>query len=385
MLAKFSIKKPFTVLVAVVIVIVFGVIALTKMTPDLFPNINTPYVIVMTSYPGASPQEAEEEITRPMEQQMATLSNIKDTTSVSAANYSLIQLEFSDSVDMDSISVDIRDKIDQIEGELPDEAATPVVMKISMDMMPVVTAAVGIEDKSSGEVSQFTKDNLQSQLEGVEGVASVTAMGMVDDDIQIVLSQDKIDKVNDEVAAAINKQMGDAEGDIKSGMSAAKNGQKKIESGKKAIKEGQSKAAKKLAATKSKLNKSRDELVVLQENGSTIKALYEQYKLYKDDPIRGPQIDKQLAAYGIDPADIEELLPMIDQADEQIEEIDKVLEQLDEQSATMSFELATKYADLTKTEGTLEATVNQLQSALSELQDSKEAAIASADMTYLPS
>ena len=210
MLAKFSIKKPFTVLVAVVIVIVFGVIALTKMTPDLFPNINTPYVIVMTSYPGASPQEAEEEITRPMEQQMATLSNIKDTTSVSAANYSLIQLEFSDSVDMDSISVDIRDKIDQIEGELPDEAATPVVMKMSMDMMPVVTAAVGIEDKSSGEVSQFTKDNLQSQLEGVEGVASVTAMGMVDDDIQIVLSQDKIDKLNDEVAAAINKQMCDA-------------------------------------------------------------------------------------------------------------------------------------------------------------------------------
>ena len=120
MLSKFSIKKPFTILVAVVIVIVFGVIALTKMTPDLFPKINTPYVIVMTTYPGASPEEAESEITKPMEQQLATLSNIKNVTSVSAANYSMIQLEFSDSVNMDSVSVDIRDKIDQIEG--PDQA-----------------------------------------------------------------------------------------------------------------------------------------------------------------------------------------------------------------------------------------------------------------------
>ena len=104
MLSKFSIKKPFTILVAVVIVIVFGVIALTKMTPDLFPKINTPYVIVMTTYPGASPEEAESEITKPMEQQLATLSNIKNVTSVSAANYSMIQLEFSDSVNMEDLT-----------------------------------------------------------------------------------------------------------------------------------------------------------------------------------------------------------------------------------------------------------------------------------------
>ena len=85
----------------------------------------------------------------------------------------------------------------------------------------MVTAAVGMDDKSSGEVSQFKKDNLLSQMEGVEGVASVSAMGMVDDNVQIVLSQDKIDTVNSKVAAAINSQMGDAEGQMKSGMAAA--------------------------------------------------------------------------------------------------------------------------------------------------------------------
>ena len=381
MLSKFSIKKPFTILVAVVIVIVFGVIALTKMTPDLFPKINTPYVIVMTTYPGASPEEAESEITKPMEQQLATLSNIKNVTSVSAANYSMIQLEFSDSVNMDSVSVDIRDKIDQIEGVLPDTAGTPVVMKISMDMMPVVTAAVGMDDKSSGEVSQFTKDNLQSQLEGVEGVASVSAMGMVDDNVQIVLSQDKIDAVNSKVAAAINSQMGDAEGQMKSGMAAAKKGKKQIQEGKKAVKDGQSQAAKQFAATKTKLQESRDQLISLKQNGPAIKALHEQYKKYKDDPIMGPQIESQLKALGIDPSSLDQLVPQIDQADAQLKQIDKALEDLDAQGSAMNFELGSKYAELTSAEGTVESTVNQLQSALSQLQSSKEAALASADMT----
>ena len=381
MLSKFSIKKPFTILVAVVIVIVFGVIALTKMTPDLFPKINTPYVIVMTTYPGASPEEAESEITKPMEQQLATLSNIKNVTSVSAANYSMIQLEFSDSVNMDSVSVDIRDKIDQIEGVLPDTAGTPVVMKISMDMMPVVTAAVGMDDKSSGEVSQFTKDNLQSQLEGVEGVASVSAMGMVDDNVQIVLSQDKIDAVNSKVAAAINSQMGDAEGQMKSGMAAAKKGKKQIQEGKKAVKDGQSQAAKQLAATKTKLQESRDQLISLKQNGPAIKALHEQYKKYKDDPIMGPQIESQLKALGIDPSSLDQLVPQIDQADAQLKQIDKALEDLDAQGSAINFELGSKYADLTSAEGTVESTVNQLQSALSQLQSSKEAALTSADMT----
>ena len=160
MLSKFSVKKPFTILVAVVIILVFGVISFIKMTPDLFPSINTPFVIVMTTYPGASPEEAEVEITEPMEQQLATLPNIKNVTSISGANYSIVSLEFTDDVNMDAISVDIRDKIDQIEGYLPEMAGTPLVMKINLDMVPVVTAAIGMEGKSVGEVSQFMKENL---------------------------------------------------------------------------------------------------------------------------------------------------------------------------------------------------------------------------------
>lgn len=382
MLSKFSVKKPFTVFIAVVIVIVFGVISYTKMTPDLFPNINTPYVIVMTTYPGASPEEAEAEITEPMEQQMATLSNIKNVTSVSAANYSVIQMEFSDEVNMDSISVDIREKIDQIEGNFPETAGTPVVMKINLDMMPVVTAAVGMEDKSSGEVSQFVKDNLQSPLEGVEGVASVSSMGMVNDDIQIVLSQDKIDKINEEVSAAINKQLGSAEGQINSGINAAKDGKKQIKDGKKALKEGQAQAAEQLAATKKKLQSSKKELEDLKSNGSQIKILYKSYEeAKKDNPSLALELEKQIRALGFEPEELPLIVEKIDNADKYIKEINDALGQLDSQGMSATFELGTNYSDLSAAESTIEATVNQLQSALSEMESSKEAALSSADMT----
>ena len=132
MLTKYSVKRPFTVFVGVIIAIVFGGVALYSMTPDLMPSINAPYSVVMTSEPGASAEEVEQEVTEPLEQQLATLSKLNNISSVSADNVSVITLEFTDDVNMDSMSIDIRDKIDQIEGTLPETASTPVVIKMNM-------------------------------------------------------------------------------------------------------------------------------------------------------------------------------------------------------------------------------------------------------------
>ena len=379
MLSKMSVRKPFTVLVAVVIIIVFGVVSYTRMTPDLFPSINTPYVIVMTTYPGASPEEAETEITDPLEKQMATLSNIKNITSVSAANYSVLQLEFSDDVNMDAISVDIRDKIDQVEGQLPESSETPVVMKIGLDMVPIVTAAVGMKDRTPGEVSKFTKEDLLTPLEGVEGVASVTSMGMVDDDVQIVLSQKKIDKINDEIASAISAQTGEASSQIKSGIGAAKDGKSKVEAGKKAITEGQQKAAKQLAAARSQLTSSREQLKELKENGPQLKLLWESYS--SSDPIVKSQAEAQMKVIGMTPDRLKETVAQLETVDDQIKAVDAAIADLDEKSSTATFSLGTKYSDLSAAESTIDSTVNQLQSALSQVQDSEKAALASADMT----
>lgn len=212
MLAKFSVKKPFTVLVAVVLILVFGIVSFTRMTPDLMPSINLPYAMIMTTNTGASPQEVETNVTKPLEQQMATLDHIKSITSQSNENYSMIFLEFSDEVNMDAISVDIREKIDLISGAWDDTVSTPVIMKISPDMMPVNVAAVSLKGKSAAETSAFVKEELLSPLEGIEGVASISATGLVSEDIQVVLSQEKIDKINERNADAILGQFADGKG-----------------------------------------------------------------------------------------------------------------------------------------------------------------------------
>ena len=384
MLSKFSVKKPFTVLVAVIIVIVFGVISFMKMTPDLFPKFNTPYAIVMTTYPGASPEEIETEISEPMEKQLATLTNLKNIMSVSSTNYSVIQIEFTDDVNMDAISVDIRDKIDQIEGNLPENCGTPVVMKINLDMVPIVTAAVGMKGKTPGEVSEFTKENLENTLKGVEGVASLNTMGMVEDNIQIVLSQDKIDEINKEVSAAVSEQFSSAESQLNGGINAAENGKSEVEKGKEAVTDGQKQAAQQISTAKKNLETSRKQLQNLKDNQEGINQLYEQYQAAKSSGVQAviDQCESAIKSVGFGSIEeFEKAYAQLGTIDSQIEAIGDAISNLEDQSQETSFELGTKYSDLAAAESTLTSTVNQLQSALEEVKSSEEAALASADMT----
>lgn len=136
MLAKFSVKKPFTVLVAVILVIVLGVVSFTHMTPDLFPNIELPYAIVVTTYPGASPEEVEEGVTKPMEQSMSTLNGIKTVGSTSSENASVVTLEFESGTDMNYALVNIREKIDAISGTFDDMVGTPLYSRLTPTYFP---------------------------------------------------------------------------------------------------------------------------------------------------------------------------------------------------------------------------------------------------------
>ncbi|HCC34630.1 MAG TPA: hypothetical protein DEQ02_02930, partial [Ruminococcaceae bacterium] len=114
MMAKFSVRKPLTVLVAVVAILVLGYVSFTGMTPDMLPNMDMPYVMVMTAYPGATPEKVETEVTRPLEQSMATLENIDSVSSTSSSNFSMISLQFTDDADLDVITVDILQKIEAV-------------------------------------------------------------------------------------------------------------------------------------------------------------------------------------------------------------------------------------------------------------------------------
>ena len=213
-MSKFSVKKPLTVFVAVIAVLVLGVVAYTRMTPDLLPNMDFPYVMIMTTYPGASPEKVETEITKPMEQAMSTLEHIKEVTSTSSENASMVMLEFEDSVNMDTIGVDIQQKITTLSAGWEDTVGSPYVLKINPSMLPVEVAALSMEGMDTIALTEFVDDTLMNKLEGIPGVARITASGKIEQQIHVVLDQDMIDALNRKIANAVNGQLDDAQQEL---------------------------------------------------------------------------------------------------------------------------------------------------------------------------
>lgn len=213
---KFSVKKPLTVFVAVLAIVVLGVVAYLKMTPDLMPNMDFPYVILVTTDPGASPETVEADITKPLEQSMATLDRIKNVTSSSMDSVSMVVLEFEDGVNMDTVSVDIQQKINQLKGSWSDTVGDPYVLKMNPSMLPVQVAALSYDGKDITQLSDFVNDTLSPKLEGITGVASVTVSGKVQHQLHVILSQKKLDALSQRLSDAIAKQLDDAAGQLAS-------------------------------------------------------------------------------------------------------------------------------------------------------------------------
>ncbi|MCI8549691.1 MAG: MMPL family transporter [Lachnospiraceae bacterium] len=234
MFAKFSVKKPMTVFVAVVLVLILGVVSFTEMTPDLLPSINLPYAVVVTTYPGASPEEVETTVTRPVEQSMATLNDINEVTSVSSENLSMVILEFNDEVNMDSVTVDIREKLDQITGYWNDSIGSPLIMKINPDMLPIVVASVDADDMDVKDISAYVEETVQPALEGVSGVASVSASGLLEEQINVVIRKELVDDVNGTLEDSVLDSLSEAE-------DALKEAEEKIADGKAELEEQTSK------------------------------------------------------------------------------------------------------------------------------------------------
>lgn len=237
-MAGFSVKKPLTVFVAVLGIIVLGVVAYLKMTPDLLPNMDFPYVIIVTSDPGASPESVEQAITKPMEQSMSTLDKIKDVTSTSQNSVSMVLLEFEDGVNMDTVSVDIQQKISVLQGSWEDTVSAPYVLKINPSMLPVMVAAVSREDMDVYELSDFVTDELSGKLEGVSGVASISVSGAVTREAHVILDEKKLDALSEKLAEAVKKQLGKAEGQLLSAKKEVEKGQAALAEAKRAAADG---------------------------------------------------------------------------------------------------------------------------------------------------
>lgn len=261
MISKFSVKKPYTVLVGVVLVIVLGIVSFTRMTTDLLPNISLPYVIVMTTYVGASPETVETVVTKPVESSMATVSNIESISSVSSENYSMVILEFSQSADMNAVSLEIRENLDQIKSYWNDSVGNPIIMKLNPDMLPVMMVAVGVENMEYAQVSTYVNDTLMPEVESLEGVASSSAVGLLEESVNVIIRQEKVDALNEQIYAAIDEKMREAEEELEEGRQTIADSRQELEDGKKEISDG----IKELNSGKTELQEGKEELSKTQE------------------------------------------------------------------------------------------------------------------------
>ena len=249
-MAGFSVKKPLTIFVTVLGIIVLGVVAYLKMTPDLLPNMDFPYVIIVTSDPGASPESIEQSITRPVEQSMATLDKIKTVTSTSQDSVSMVTLEFEDGANMDTISVDIQQKISVLQGSWDDTVSAPYVLKINPSMLPVMVAAVTREDMDVYALSDFVTGELSPKLEGVSGVASISVSGAVTREAHVILDEAKLDALSEKLADAVRTELNKRKLDLQKAKDQVEKGQAQLDEAKEAIAAG---AAAKAGAAVDKL------------------------------------------------------------------------------------------------------------------------------------
>ena len=271
-MSKFSVKKPLTVFVAVIAILVLGVVAYFRMTPDLLPNMDFPYVLIMTTYPGASPEKVEQEITKPMEQAMSTLDHIQEVTSVSSENVGMVVLEFTEGVNMDTVGVDIQQEISQLSADWSDTVGTPYVLKINPSMLPVEVAAVSMEGMDTVELTEFLDETLMNKLEGVPGVARITTSGEIEQELHVVLDQKRIDKLNDRIAAAINGELDDAAAELNEKKEELEDAQKKVNGAQSQLSAGVNaliQGEKQLTEKKTELTAMREELQQQLEQAQT--------------------------------------------------------------------------------------------------------------------
>ena len=212
----FSVKKPLTVYVVTLAVLILGVVAYLKMTPDLMPNMDYPYVIVVTSDPGASPESVEKEITKPLEKSLATLDQLKNITSTSQNSVSMVVLEFENGANMDSLGIDIQQQVSSLQGQWDDTVSSPYILKVNPSMIPVMVAAISSSDMDVGELSDFVEEELSAKLTGITGVASVEVMGTVDREMHVVLDAEKMAALTETIRQNAGKLLDKAAGQLSS-------------------------------------------------------------------------------------------------------------------------------------------------------------------------
>ena len=420
---KFSVKKPLTVFVAVLAILVLGVVAYLKMTPDLMPNMDFPYVILVTTDPGASPETVEADITKPLEQSMATLDRIKNVTSSSMDSVSMVVLEFEDGVNMDTVSVDIQQKINQLKGSWGDTVGDPYVLKMNPSMLPVQVTALSYDGKDITELSDFVTDTLSPKLEGITGVASVTVSGTVQHQLHVILSQKKLDDLSRRLSDAIAKQLDDAAGQLSSARGQVNSAKAAIRSAEEsAVRDAVTQALTTIQDSLKTMRDSRDqlqanlrELAEIQAEKARLEAENAPYQAkieaIRHDPSMTEEekqaaiaeiesdpeyvrIQAELAALDLRMAALgvkwDEAVQRAKEWQKQLEELEKQLRDLEtdegvaklaDQVTAGTLTMADAVTQIISANIQLDSALNQIDQGLQTLEESRSAALSQADLS----
>ena len=298
-MTKFCVKKPFYVVVAVIVILVIGVVSLNGMQTDLMPDLTMPYLAVITTEVGASPEQVEMDVTEPMESALGTINGVENITSTSSENYGMVMLQFSDETDMEAALVRVSMALDSM--DLPDECGIPNIMEISVDMLATMYASVDYEGKDIKEVTTFTRDVVIPYLERRSGVASISTSGEVADTVEIRLNQDKIDAVNERILEHTNEKLADAAKEIEDAKTELSDGEAELARQKENLKKQQSDTNQQLADASVQLSQAQATKAAYESSLNSLKAsksaLEAEKQAYEDADIQGAydQMNSMLA------------------------------------------------------------------------------------------
>lgn len=396
MLPKFSVRKPLTVFVSVIMVLMLGFVSFTKMTPDLLPSIDLPYVIAMTTYPGSSPEKIETTVTKPIEQAVSTTSGIKNVTSVSNENYSVVILEFNQDTNMDTAMLDLNGKIDLIKDSLEDGVGATTLMQLNPDMMPVMTLSIDVDNMDIQEVSTYVNNEIIPKFERINGVASVTGTGLVEKQLEISLNKDKIDQLNKELKSSVTSKLDKQQSQLNNAKSEIKNGKAALEKQSNTQMKKLLEASSQLQSGISQLESmagilnstgsSKEDLekyitsatTTLNDTKSKLKYLKEQLNdLPEESTVDKKQLQKDIASLE---SIITSLEKAIANAGQGIGAIDS-LETLKKQQKELESAKLTLSQELTKATVQLSLSESQIKSAETQLNEARKQALESADIT----
>lgn len=269
-MTKFFVKKPYFMIVSIIMVLVVGFVSVNSMQTDLLPKLELPYMAVITTEIGASSEKVQKDISEPMEDALGTISGVEKVTSTSSNNYSTVMLSFVDDTDMNSALVRVSKTVNSM--TLPEGCGTPNILEISMDMVATMYANVNYKGKDIKELSEFCKQTVKPYLERKDGVASVTALGLIEDSVEIRLNQKKIDRINNKILKKTNDKLADAADKISTSKSKLSQSKNTLSESEKTLASTQNKTNDKLADASVQLAKAQATKTDYESTLSSLKA-----------------------------------------------------------------------------------------------------------------